>query len=224
MFFFHPKLKNRWSMTEDKIISFEEFRLKKQQSEMEDNPISKVLNQDLRDQKDLLDWYLFHRSFNKYKLFLHALFYNNHERLKGVNPNAGFIQVFDEADINSIVKATEDALVWLQRKYLIFDCKDKGIRDIGKSLPVNCNTLSDFMRSMQHYLLDTDHVLVFNGLSNSRINRNKADLTRSIIKINDDAHFKNISPRSDLVFIDQASFLEKKFKQLKIYIDILPSH
>ena len=91
-------------MTEDKIISFEEFRLKKQKSDMEDNPISKVLNQDLRDQKDLLDWYLFHRSFNKYKLFLHALFYNNHERLKGVNPNAGFIQVFDEADINSIVK------------------------------------------------------------------------------------------------------------------------
>jgi hypothetical protein len=72
--------------------------------------------------------------------------------------------------------------------------------------------------------LDTDHVLVFNGLSKSRINRNKADLTRSIIKINDDAHFKNINPRSDLVFIDQASFLEKNFKQLKIYIDILPSH
>ncbi len=211
-------------MTEDKIISFEEFRLKKQQSDMEDNPISKVLNQDLREQKDLLDWYLFHRSFNKYKLFLHALFYNNHERLKGVNPNAGFIQVFDEADINSIVKVTEEALVWLQRKYLIIDCKDKGIRDIGNSLPVNCNTLSDFMRSLQHYLLDTDHVLVFNGLSRSRINRNKADLTRSIIKINDDAHFKNISPRSDLVFIDQASFLEKNFKQLKIYIDILPSH
>ena len=42
-------------MTENKIISFEEFRLKKQKSDMEDNPISKVLNQDLLDQKDLLD-------------------------------------------------------------------------------------------------------------------------------------------------------------------------
>jgi hypothetical protein len=72
--------------------------------------------------------------------------------------------------------------------------------------------------------LDTDYVLVFIGLSQSRLNRDKGGLNRSIIKINDDAHFKKISPRSDLVFIDQASFLEKNFKQLGNYIDILPSH
>jgi hypothetical protein len=213
-------------MNDNKIISFEEFRLKKQkQDENDDNPINKVLNQDLREQKDLLDWYLFHRSFNRYKLFLYALFYNNHERLKGVNPNAGFIQIFDETHTQSIVKFTEDALIWLHRKYLIIDCRDKGIRSIGSVLPYEkCSTFSDFYRLIQHYLLDTDYVLVFIGLSQSRLNKDKGELNRSIIKINDDAHFKKISPRSDLVFIDQASFLEKNFKQLGTYIDILPSH
>lgn len=213
-------------MNDDKIISFEEFRLKKKnQDGNDDNPISKVLNQDLREQQDLLDWYLFHSSFNRYKLFLHALFYKNHQRLKGVNPNAAFIQIFDETNTNHIVKLTEEALVWLQRKYLIIDCRGKGIRNIGSDLPYErCNTFSDFYRLIQHYLLETDYVLVFIGLSQSRLNRDKGGLNRSIIKINDDAHFKDISPRSDLVFIDQASFLEKNFKQLGSYIDILPSH
>lgn len=213
-------------MNDDKIISFEEFRLKKKNQDVnDDNPISKVLNQDLREQQDLLDWYLFHSSFNRYKFFLHALFYKNHQRLKGVNPNAAYIQIFDETNTNHIAKLTEDALVWLQRNYLVIDCRGKGIRNIGSDLPYErCNTFSDFYRLIQHYLLETDYVLVFIGLSQSRLNRDKGELNRSIIKINDDAHFKKISPRSDLVFIDQASFLEKNFKQLGNYIDILPSH
>jgi hypothetical protein len=72
----------------DNIISFEEFRPEKKKAESENDPIMQVLKKDLREQEDLVDWYLFHSSFNKYKLFLHSLFYNNHERLKGSNPNA----------------------------------------------------------------------------------------------------------------------------------------
>ena len=122
------------------IISFEEFRLKKERAESENDPIMQVLKKDLREQEELVDWYLFHRGFNKYKLFLHSLFYNNHERLKGSNPNAGFIQIFKDKQIESIIDRTKDALEWLGRKFIIVDCKDKGIKEIGRQLPFDkCN-------------------------------------------------------------------------------------
>ena len=209
----------------DNIISFEEFRLEKKKAESENDPIMKVLKKDLREQEDLVDWYLFHSSFNKYKLFLHSLFYNNHERLKGSNPNAGFIQIFNESQIDSISNRTEEALKWLNRRYILIDCKDKTIKGIGADLPYEkCNSFYDFFRSLQYYLLETNHVLVFKELSKSKITRNKSDLTRSIIKINDDAHFKGITPLSDIIFIDHASFLQKAWENIGLYIEILPTH
>lgn len=211
-------------MTEN-IISFEEFRLKKKKNESDNDPIMQVLKKDLREQKDLIDWYLFHRSFNKYKLFLHSLFYNNHERLNGSNPNAGFIQIFDDCQINSISNRTEEALKWLNRRYIVIDCKDKGIKEIGANLPYEkCNSFYDFYKSLQYYLLQTNYVLVFKELSKSIITRNKSDLIRSIIKINDDAHIKKITPLSDILFIDHASFLQKAWENIGLYIEVLPTH
>jgi hypothetical protein len=209
----------------DNIISFEEFRLKKKKIESENDPIMQILKKDLREQEDLVDWYLFHSLFNKYKLFLHSLFYNNHERLKGSNPNAGFIQIFNECQNNSILNRTEEALKWLNRRYIILDCKDKSIKEIGNNLPFQkCNDFFDFYKSIQYYLLQTDSVLVFKELSKSKITRNKSDLSRSIIKINDDAHIKGITPLSDILFIDHASFLQKAWKNIGLYIKMLPTH
>ena len=146
----------------DNVISFEEFRVKKQQAESKDDPITQVLKKDLREQEDVVDWYLFHRSFNRYKLFLHSLFYNNHNRLKGRNPNAGFIQIFNGKQIDSIMEATEDALKWLGRQYIVIDCKGKSVRKLGGCLPYDkCNTYQDFFNLLQHYLLKTDFVLNF---------------------------------------------------------------
>ena len=211
----------------DNIISFEEFRLKKKEAESENDPIMQILRKDLREQKDLIDWYLFHRSFNKYKLFLHSLFYNNHERLNGSNPNAGFIQIFNDCQINSISNRTEEALKWLNRRYIIIECRDKTLKEIGANLPhekENCNNFYDFFMALQYYLLQTNYVLVFKELSKSKIARNKSDLTRTIIKINDDAHIKKINPSSDILFIDHASFLQKSWKTVGLYIEVLPTH
>jgi hypothetical protein len=57
-------------MYENKIISFEEFKLKKEGNDSLRSAITQVLNKNLREQEDLIDWYLFHNSFNRYKLFL----------------------------------------------------------------------------------------------------------------------------------------------------------
>lgn len=209
----------------DNIISFEEFRRKKEKAESENAPIMQILKKDLREQEDLVDWYLFHSSFNKYKLFLHSLFYNNHERLKGSNPNAGFIQTFNERQINSVLSRTEEALKWLNRRYIIIDCRDKTIKEVGANLPYEkCNSFYDFFKLLQYYLLETNHVLVFKELSKSKITRNLSDLTRSIIKINDDAHIKGITPLSDILFIDYPSFLQKAWENIGLYMEILPTH
>lgn len=62
---------------------------------------------------------------------------------------------------------------------------------------------------------------MISGISKSKIPSGKADYARSIIKINDDAHFKNIFPKSDIIFVDSAAFLERSWEQLGTYINIL---
>ena len=156
---------------------------------------------------------------------MYSLFYNNHSRLKGINPNAGFIQIFNDKQIDSIIESTEKALKWLGRKYIIINCNGKSVRKLGTYLPYDkCNTFTDFFKLLQHYLLETDSVLVFKEFSKSKLKMDKAAIARSIIKINDDAHFKGIIPSSDILFIDYASFLEKAWENLGLYIEVLPTH
>ncbi len=211
-------------MSENKIISFEEFRLKKEGNDSLRNAITQVVNKDLREQEDLIDWYLFHSKFNRYKLFLYTLFYNNHQRKNGINPNAGFIVLFDKKQIESTVKKVEEALKWLGRKYIIVDGNGKNLRQLGESFPYErCNTYGDFYSVLKYYLLNSDHVIIFKEFSLSKIKARKAGIARSLIKIIDDAHFHKISPLSDLVFLDYATFLEKSWDDIGLYLDIMIS-
>lgn len=210
-------------MSENNIISFEEFRKKKKNEESSDNPLTQVLKKDLREQEDLVSWYLFHNSFNKYKLFLHSLFYKNHQRLKGTNPNSGYISIFDKKQIDSVVKSTEDALKWIGRRYIIIDGNGKNLRQLGHSFPYEtCRTFSEFHSIIKRFLLESDQVIVFKELSLSKIQIEKANIVRSFIKILDDAYLKSIAPSADLIFIDHASFLEKSWEHIGLYLDILP--
>lgn len=211
-------------MSKNKIISFEEFRLNRQGNNSPDNAVTQVLKKDLREQEDLIDWYLFHKSFNKYKLFLHTLFYNNHKRKKGVNPNSGFITIFDQNQIETITRLTEDALHWLNRKFIIVHGNGKNVRQLGESFPYEtCRTYSDFYSILKNFLLNTDYVVIIKEFSKSKMQINKAGFARSLIKIIDDAHFHNTVPSADLIFIDYASFLEKSWKDIGLYLNILPS-
>lgn len=44
---------------------------------------------------------------------------------------------------------------------------------------------------------------------------------RSFIKTLDDAHFKDIQPKADLIFVDYASFLQEAWESIGIYLNIL---
>ena len=81
--------KAKRKMEERKIISFEEYRKRKAGNSFKEDPLSEVFKKDLREQKELLEWYSFHEAFNKHKLFLHLLFREN--RQKGQNLDSGFL-------------------------------------------------------------------------------------------------------------------------------------
>jgi len=65
-------------MDDNKIISFED-RKQKTGIHYKEDALSGIFKKDFREQADLLKWYLFHRNVNKYKLFVHCLFYENHK-------------------------------------------------------------------------------------------------------------------------------------------------
>jgi len=209
---------------DNNIISFEEFKRKKRGDASSNSALDHMLGQDLRVQDDLITWYQYHKDFNKYKLFFHTMFYSNHKTREGENPNAGFVLVFDPEKVESIVKRTEDALIWLGRRYLILDFEGKTLRQIGESLPLaNCGTYQKLYSRLFYLLLHTNYVIVIKGLSRSQIRTDKIDFARGLIKTLDDAHFDNIVPSADLVFVDYATFLQQAWTSIGSYLDILPS-
>ncbi len=57
-------------------------------------------------------------------------------------------------------------------------------------------------------------------MSQSKIPTRKSWYARSLIKTNDDAHFRGIKPQSDILFVDYACFLQRSWSELGSYIDI----
>ncbi|MBD3216611.1 MAG: hypothetical protein GF311_28610 [Candidatus Lokiarchaeota archaeon] len=209
---------------DNNIISFEEYRRKKRGDAPSDSALDRVLRKDLREQEDLITWYQYHKDFNRYRFFLHSMFYCNHVTRQGKNPNTGFVLVFDPEKIESIVQRTEDALKWLERRPLIIDFEGKTLRQIGESLPLGpCGTYQKLYTRLNELLLHNDYVVVIKGLSLSQIRTDKIDFARGLIKTLDDAHFDNIVPSADLVFVDYASFLQQAWTSIGSYLDILPS-
>jgi hypothetical protein len=87
-------------MSDDNLISLETYRKENQDHDYRRNALSEVFNKDLREQADLMQWYRIHRIINKYKLFVHTLFCENHIR-KGLHLNAGFVAAYNASQLES---------------------------------------------------------------------------------------------------------------------------
>jgi hypothetical protein len=206
----------------EKIISFEEYRVKKLGRKQEESPLNELFKKDLREQKDLLDWYWFHNQFNKHKLFVHALFLENHVPGR-TNPNCGYIVCYhqDQFDTNTqeVVKAVE----WEGRTPVLINAADKTYKQIGELItgsPQQSNYKSS--QKIKETLLQSDEVYVFQGISKMKgTTPDKIGHVRSFIKTLDDAHFKDIQPKADLIFVDYASFLQEAWESIGIYLNIL---
>lgn len=208
-------------MAKNNIISFSDF-VKKKRSELSiDMPLLNALSADIKEKPELIEWYNFQNLFNKHKLFLHALYTSNH-RDKNANPNAGYCVAFTEEHFDKHFSAILEANEWLGRETLFVDAKNATFREIASQLyGTKPGTETEAWKMFQEILLISRNVVVISGISKSKIASGKSDYARSIIKINDDAHFRNIFPVSDIVFVDSAAFLERSWRQLGTYINIL---
>ena len=107
----------------DNIFSFEEYREKKLGRKHGENPLDELFRKDLRDQRDLLDWYSFHNTFNKYKLFVHALFLENHAAGRK-NPDSGYVVCYNGEQLETNTKKIGEAIEWEGRNPVIVNATD----------------------------------------------------------------------------------------------------
>lgn len=206
----------------DNIISFEEYREKKLGRMQEESPLNELFKKDLREQRDLLDWYSFHNIFNKHKLFVHTLFTENH--VNGLkNPNSGFVVCYSKEQLDSNTKRIMEAVEWEGRKPKLINAADKTYRQIGEMVTGFLQRDNyESSKEIKFTLLHSNDVFIFQGISEMKgTTQDKINRVRSFIKILDDAHFDNVHPKSDLIFVDYAKFLQEAWEYIGVYLNIL---
>lgn len=214
-------------MDDGKLISFDKY--KKRRSKADDSG-SDIISTQFRTgapsgHKDFLDWYGEYYSFDRHKLILCSLFYENHECKGGINPKAGFVVVFTREDLDIQSRSVCKALEALKRTFTVVNAAEKTFRQMGEEISKErCQTANDAMIKFESLLLNTNTVLVIKEISRYKGGLKKGDLVRSLIKILDDAHFKDLSPKADLIFIDHAHFLEEIWMGIREYIHLIPPH
>lgn len=207
-------------MPENNIISFAEYLKKRNSSLAVDKNFIASLGEEIKNRPELIEWYGFQNTFHKHKLFLHKLFTDN-QRKEGINPNAGFFVSFSEEQINENFKKIEDLLNWLGRSYIVIDANDCTLKNMARQIyGAEARSTHDAWVIFQDILLNSNIVIVIANISKSKISSGKSWHARSVIKINDDAHLKGIKPRSEILFVDYACFLQRSWSELGTYIDI----
>ena len=169
-----------------------------------------------------MDWYSFHNIFNKHKLFIHTLFLENHVDGRK-NPNSGYIVCYNEEQLDTSTKRIVEAIEWEGRKPIIVNAVDKTFRQVGQIITgFEYKDNYETSKEIKDFLLRSNKVFVFQGISKMKGTiQEKIIHVRSFIKMLDDAHFDNIRPKSDLIFVDYAKFLQDAWEHIGIYLKVL---
>ncbi len=203
----------------DNIISFSDYLKKRDKPLQVDPGFIEALGDDIKNRPELLEWFRFQTTFHRHKLFLHSLFMAN----RGIsrNPNAGYFMCFTEEQVAHNTAKVLEALKWLDRTFIHIDAKDCTFGDMAAQLSgTKPSGTRDAWIMFEEILWNSDKVIVLSSLSRSKIPSRKSSQARSLIKINDDAHIKGIKPKSDLVFVDYAAFLQRSWSELGPYVDV----
>lgn len=203
------------------VISFEHYRRVKLGQAYQEDALSALFKKDLRDQTDLLMWYMFHQTFNKHKLFVHTLLHQNRQLDK--NPNSGFVVCFQKTKLNQHTEAIAAAVEWERREPLVIQAAGRTYREIGELMTgILCRDNFETQKSIKAFLLQTRKIIIVEGISQLKTTRREQVIyARAMIKALDDAHFDGIVPQSELVFIDTAEFLQDSWEQLGPYLQVM---
>ncbi len=101
------------------------------------------------------------------------------------------------------------------KNYQIINASNKTKNQIYKEFFTNIRDLKDIF-------YNTNKIYIIQNISNSKIAKKEQGLfIRSIIKVNDDAHFNKIIPQSDFIFIEHCSFIKDNAEILDLYFTVI---
>jgi hypothetical protein len=207
-------------MSQNNIVSFSEYLKKRNKELTVDSKFVEALGDDIKNRPELMEWFQFQNAFHKHKLFLYGLFASN-QREGNINPNAGYFLSFNEDQINKNKSEVLDALEWLDREPVVIEAKNCTFKNMARQLyGSKPNDTRDAWLMFEEILLNSHEVIVISNLSQSKIPTGKSGVARSLIKTNDDAHLRGIKPKSDILFIDYAAFLQRSWSEFGAYIEI----
>lgn len=141
----------------------------------------------------------------------------NHEILKGHNPNSIYLAGFTANHLDALEEEVLGGLECNHKLCLFIDMKDQPESYLYEKIIGKKHPRSEWAKRADEKLYNTDQVLIIKALSKSKIKHSEGTF-RDLIKALDDAHVKNIHPKTDIVFIDYASFLEKHYEEIGAYL------
>ncbi len=205
-------------MTE-KIINFADF-IKKRSADQGKISIDDIKEIVKLENKDIA-WISSIFLIARYTLFLKNLFYRNHDKKRGINPNTGFMVGFHEDHLLKMRETCCNSLLRMKRPFYEVDAKNKTYIEIVRELTnehITCTGKA--LESMKAFLYESDSVIIISNFSSSKV-KSKGRYLRRFIKILDDAHIHDMFPKSDLIIIDYANFLQRVWQDIGYYLSIL---
>ena len=153
----------------------------------------------------------------------------NRNRATTHNPDGMFLFGFVDEHLDAFRAAVPVALRQTGRPFTIVDCAGKTllavyteiITGLGQPAPESRDRYSAG-KALEAALFNTAHTIVVNRLSELKASRRlTAAVARHLVKILDDAHYRDVRAFGDVLFIDRASFLERGWDWFGPYLQLV---
>ncbi len=150
--------------------------------------------------------------------FLRLVFKENHEIRAGQNPRAVYLATVSETEVDRLSDRAIGAAHALGRRAAVIDAANRTSASFYAAFAAT-RSRSPYLlnKALIARLYEDETVWVIKNFSRLKDQR-KGWHMRGLIKIIDDAHFEGVHPKSDLVFIDSASFLERHERIFSPYV------
>lgn len=142
----------------------------------------------------------------------------NHELLRGKNPNSIYLAGLTKDHIDLLVNDAINGLLCANSGHTLIDASGLTLTALYNQIAgtIGMSSHNAFLKLTDDFY-HTSQVVVIKSISKLKYS-DCAGVCRDLIKILDDAHYKDIHPKTDLIFIDSALFLEKHYSVIGNYL------
>jgi hypothetical protein len=154
--------------------------------------------------------------------FFQTHFRVNH-RPENKNFNALFLVGFTPDHLQLLASRACQVSTLLNHRVMSIDVRGKSYVDMCKE--ITCKQDKDSCmgeESLRQFLYEENVVLIIKEMSamKTRSQSRSVQQIQGMIKLLDNAHLENVRPKTDLVFVDYAGFLQKHWEELGNYVEV----